>query len=146
MSSEAGWRRAAPIVAWLVLVYGEFLQRWGQITFDTKFDLTADPGPFMARSLHLWNQQSSFGELQNQAYGYLFPQGPFFALFDLVGMPAWLTQRLWWAVVLTVAYVGATAMSSVPTIMSMRVSVSAFLRPLRSAYEPSSQPPSGRMR
>lgn len=83
------------------------LQRWGQTTFDTKFDLTAAPGPFIARSLHLWNQQSSFGELQNQAYGYIFPQGLFALLGDLLSVPDWVVQRLWSGLLLVIAFEGA---------------------------------------
>ena len=64
-----------------------FLQRLGETTFDTKFDLTADVERFLVQSLSLWNQDSNFGELQNQAYGYLFPQGAFFLLGDGLGDP-----------------------------------------------------------
>ncbi|WP_134766338.1 alpha-(1-_3)-arabinofuranosyltransferase family protein [Nocardioides sp. 1609] len=90
--------------AWLMAM--SFLQQPGRTTFDTKFDLTANPGPFLARSLTLWNPGASFGELQNQAYGYLFPQGTFFLLGDVAGLPDWVTQRLWSGLVLIVAFEG----------------------------------------
>lgn len=46
------------------------------------------------------------GQVQNQAYGYFFPHGAFFALGDLLAVPPWIVQRLWWAVLLTVGFVG----------------------------------------
>ena len=100
----AGQVNLGTIVA---LVAFSFLQRPGDTTFDTKFDLTADPGAFLARTLHLWNPQLSFGELQNQAYGYLFPQGAFFLAGDHLGLPDWVVQRMWSALILVVAYDGA---------------------------------------
>ncbi|WP_170981426.1 alpha-(1-_3)-arabinofuranosyltransferase domain-containing protein [Nocardioides dongxiaopingii] len=93
-------------LTWLWFMLMAFLQRQGATTFDTKFDLTADPGRFMARSLSLWNQNSSFGELQNQAYGYLFPQGTFFLVGDWIGLPDWVVQRLWSGLLLVVAFEG----------------------------------------
>lgn len=103
--------RAASDRAHLVVVLGlvalTFVQRPGQTTFDTKFDLTADPGAFLERTLHLWNPELSFGELQNQAYGYLFPQGTFFLGGDLLGIPDWVVQRAWSALILIAAYDGA---------------------------------------
>ena len=97
----AGARDA--VVAFLAFLLLACLQSPGLVVPDTKYDLVVDPGRFLAQATHLWTGLSFSGQVQNQAYGYLFPQGPFFAVFDLVGMPAWLTQRLWWAVVLTVA-------------------------------------------
>ena len=106
----AGARDA--VVAFFAFLLLACLQSPGMVVPDTKYDLVVDPGRFLAQATHLWTGLSFSGQVQNQAYGYLFPQGPFFAVFDLVGMPAWLTQRLWWAVLLTIAFVGVVRVAA----------------------------------
>ena len=74
-----------------------FLQSPGLTVADTKHDLVADPWHFLKHAFDVF-------PVQNQAYGYVFPQGLFFALAD--PLPDWVAQRLWWWLVLSVGYVG----------------------------------------
>lgn len=103
---------------WLVLVAAialalTFAQAPGQVSPDTKLDLTANPLRFLARATNLWNSELPFGQAQNQAYGYLFPHGTFFLIGHLLGVPGWITQRLWWALLLTVGFWGLLRVAEV---------------------------------
>ncbi|AGF73584.1 DUF3367 domain-containing protein [Corynebacterium halotolerans] len=94
----------AHLAGWLLLAAVMFLQPWGLTAADTKHDLTADPAGFLAGALHAWTDTFTLGQLQNQAYGYLFPHGLFFLLAD--PLPDWIAQRLWWTLVTGVGYSG----------------------------------------
>ncbi|MBN1092980.1 DUF3367 domain-containing protein [Blastococcus sp. TML/M2B] len=87
------------------------LQSPGKIIGDTKLDLAVDPLAFLGRALTLWEPEGAAGQLQNQAYGYFFPMGPFFALGQLAGLPVWVTQRLWFALLMSVAFLGVVVLA-----------------------------------
>ena len=94
--------------AWLLCAIGwlafAFLQAPGLSVADTKLDLIQNPWGFLSQALQPWTEVFPLGQLQNQAYGYLFPHGLFFALFSW--LPAWVNQRLWWALLLFLAFAG----------------------------------------
>jgi arabinofuranan 3-O-arabinosyltransferase len=95
----------------LALAVLAFVTRPGNIIADTKIDLVVNPTGFLERALHLWDP-SQFGQLQDQAYGYFFPIGPFFVIGKLMALPPWVIQRLWLTAVLLAAFLGVVRLSA----------------------------------
>ncbi|WP_347176761.1 alpha-(1-_3)-arabinofuranosyltransferase [Parafrankia sp. EAN1pec] len=106
---RASRRPLLAMFAGFVLLF--LLQAPGKLTADTKLDVPLEPWRFMSAATHLWNSTSDFGFLPNQYAGYLFPMGPFFGLGNLLGVPPWITQRLWMAVLLTTAAWGTVRLA-----------------------------------
>lgn len=106
--STLRWRWVA---ACLGLVALAFVQDPGRIAADTKLDLIVNPGGLLTRALDLWEPLGFLGQLTNQGYGYLFPLGPFFLVGDLLPVPDWAVQRLWWSTLLVVAFLGVVRLS-----------------------------------
>ncbi|MDU0479120.1 alpha-(1-_3)-arabinofuranosyltransferase family protein [Staphylococcus chromogenes] len=91
-------------MGWVLLGLLSFIQSPGRTVADTKHDLTANPAGFLGNALHAWTDVFPLGQLQNQAYGYLFPQGLFFLITE--PLPDWIAQRLWWWLVIGVGFSG----------------------------------------
>ncbi len=120
------FREVAVCVALTAL---SFFQAPGLVVADSKIDLALNPVGWLARSMHLWDPAGSFGQLQNQAYGYLWPMGPFFAGGALMGVPGWVMQRLWWALLMCVAFTGVIRLANrlgIGTPMTRMVAGIAF--------------------
>lgn len=93
------------LLAWLVIGCFLFAQTpLRNLSADTKHDLSVHPAGFLAGAMHPWSDLFPLGQLQNQAYGYLFPQGLFFLLTH--PLPADIAQRLWWLLVCAVGWSG----------------------------------------
>jgi arabinofuranan 3-O-arabinosyltransferase len=87
-----------------------FVTSPGLIIGDSKLDMAVNPLGYLGRALSVWDP-AQFGQLQNQAVGYLFPMGPFFAVGRLAAVPAWVIQRLWIAAILIAAFAGTVRLA-----------------------------------
>lgn len=104
---------ATALGLYLLVALISLLQQPGLTTYDTRAELTQRPTGFLAEAFTLWHPDSNFGEFQNQAYGFLFPQGTWFVLTDLLAVPDWVSQRIWSALVLVIAIEGARRVAGV---------------------------------
>ncbi len=110
MSDERFIWRFRMVVCSVALTALAMIQAPGRIVSDTKIDLPVDPGGFLSRALSLWDPIGGSGQVQNQAYGYFFPMGPFFWIGHRLGFDPWIVQRLWWALIFVVAFLGFVAL------------------------------------
>lgn len=109
---ERGRRERARVAAGaLLLLTLAFTAAPGRVLPDTKLDMALNPSGFLARALHMWDPAVSLGQVQNQAYGYFFPMGPFYLLGDLLHLPPWIVQRLWLGLVLCTAFLGVVRLA-----------------------------------
>ncbi|HYP48322.1 MAG TPA: alpha-(1-_3)-arabinofuranosyltransferase family protein, partial [Thermoleophilaceae bacterium] len=71
-------------------------QRPGWATSDTKIDLHVNPADFLGEVASVWTHSIDLGAVHGAQYGgYLWPVGPFFALFNSIGIEPWIVHRLW---------------------------------------------------
>jgi arabinofuranan 3-O-arabinosyltransferase len=78
----------------------------GFVAADTKSYLYLDPGRLLSRAPFLWDQNVALGTVTHQNIGYLWPMGPWFWVFDKLGAPDWVAQRLWMGTLLFTAGAG----------------------------------------
>ncbi len=78
----------------------------GRVAADTKQYLYLDPARLLERAWSMWDPNIGFGTVTHQNIGYLFPMGPFYWLFEIVGSADWIAQRLWLGSILFSAGLG----------------------------------------
>ena len=130
---STGKFRVRLFVGCALLVGLALIQDPSLLSSDTKFDLVIDPAGFLERSLHLWDPRGAFGQVQNQAYGYLWPMGPFFLLGHAVDVPGWVVQRLWLGLLLCTSFLGSARVSRA---LGVRSDVACILAGLAYALSP----------
>jgi arabinofuranan 3-O-arabinosyltransferase len=78
----------------------------GMVGADTKTYLHLDPSKLLSEAAHVWNSDVGLGSVTHQNIGYLWPMGPWFWLFETIGVPDWVAQRLWTGTVIFAAGMG----------------------------------------
>ncbi|CAM5499718.1 hypothetical protein SALBM135S_02244 [Streptomyces alboniger] len=92
---------------WAVVLVLLLAVKPGRMTFDTKLGVAVDPWQFLSDLGQLWHDRGGFGGIQDQYVGYSFPMLPFYGLADLVQLPVWIAERLWFSLILAAAFWGA---------------------------------------
>ena len=78
----------------------------GKVAADTKQYLYLDPSRLLERAWTMWDPNIGFGTVTHQNIGYLFPMGPFYWLFEAIGSPDWVAQRIWLGSIIFAAGLG----------------------------------------
>lgn len=107
----------------------------GRVAADSKPLLFIDAGRFMSRVPYLWDPTIGLGTVTHQNLGYLLPMGPWFWLTEQLGVPVWLSQRLWLGTLLLVAGAGVLFLARTmrwnaqpgPTIAALGYALSPFV-------------------
>lgn len=82
------------------------LTKPGRMPTDTKLFLYLDPGRLIADAPYTWDTRQFGGWVPHQTIAYLWPQGPWYWVFDHLGVPDWVAHRLWIGTLLFVAALG----------------------------------------
>ncbi len=72
----------------------------GRMPSDTKLYLYLDPGRLISDSPYTWDNRQFGGWVPHQTVTYLWPSGPWYWVFDQLGVPDWVAHRLWIATLL----------------------------------------------
>ncbi len=78
----------------------------GMVGADTKTYLYLDPGKLLASAPYVWDSHIGLGTVTHQNIGYLWPMGPFYWVFQQLGVPDWVAQRIWLGSILFAAGLG----------------------------------------
>ncbi|MEO1056688.1 MAG: alpha-(1-_3)-arabinofuranosyltransferase family protein [Actinomycetota bacterium] len=102
------WRDRFGLIVLAALAYLPALASSpGRMPADTKLYLYLDPGGLVSRSTSTFEAEQFAGWVPHQQITYLWPSGPWFWLFDTVGVPDWIAHRLWIGTILFTAGAGA---------------------------------------
>ncbi len=99
----------------------------GRMPSDSKLYIYLDPGRFLADATTTMDPRQFAGWVPHQHISYLWPAGPWFWLFDLLGVPDWIAHRLWIGTLLIAAGLGVRWMSRVIGLAPLAALVAALV-------------------
>jgi arabinofuranan 3-O-arabinosyltransferase len=101
------WRPSPGVVLLAVLAYLPALTSApGRMPSDSKLYLYLDPQRLVSDSFHNFDPRQFAGWVPHQHIAYLWPSGPWFSAFEIIGVPDWIAHRLWIGTLLFAAGLG----------------------------------------
>jgi arabinofuranan 3-O-arabinosyltransferase len=109
-SATTAMRRRSSAIGVVTLALVAFvptlLSSPGRMPADTKLYLYLDPGRLTTDAPWSFDPSQYAGWVPHQHITYLWPSGPWFWLFDTLGVPDWIAHRLWLGTLFLVAGLG----------------------------------------
>ncbi len=90
----------------LIAYVPALLTKPARMPADTKLFLYLNPGRLIADAPFTWDTRQFAGWVPHQTIAYLWPQGPWYWVFDKLGVPDWVAHRLWIGTLLFIAALG----------------------------------------
>ena len=84
-----------------------FVAAPGRMPADSKLYLYLDPGRFLADAAGSYDPRQFAGWVPHQHISYLWPAGPWFWVFEQIGVPDWIAHRCWIGTLMLLAGLGA---------------------------------------
>jgi len=79
----------------LVAYLPALLAKPGRMPTDTKLYLYLDPGRLITDAPFTWDTRQFGGWVPHQTIAYLWPQGPWYWMWQHLGVTDWIAHRLW---------------------------------------------------
>src|SRR5215212_1345801 len=121
------WRVLGYTLLGLLAYVPVLLTKPGKVVADTKSYLYLDPGRLLERAFSMWDPNIGMGTVTHQNIVYVFPMGPYYWLLHLVGVPAWVSQRLWFGSILFAAGLGVLFLLRTLNVRGPGVAVGAVV-------------------
>jgi len=99
-------RRWWPLACALAAYLPALLSSPGRMPADTKLALYLDPQRLTSEATSTFDAAQYAGWVPHQQIAYLWPSGPWYSVFDTLGVPDWIAHRLWIGTILLAAGTG----------------------------------------
>jgi arabinofuranan 3-O-arabinosyltransferase len=99
----------------------------GRMPTDSKLYVYLDPGRFLADTTTTMDPRQFAGWVPHQHIAYLWPTGPWFWVFETLGVPDWIAHRLWIATLLCLAGLGVRWMARVLSFNPLAALIAALV-------------------
>jgi len=94
---------------------------------DSKLYLYLDPTRFINDAATTFDPRQFGGWVPHQHIAYLWPSGPWFALFEWLGVPDWIAHRLWIGTLLLAAGLGVRWCARVLGLTALAAAAAAIV-------------------
>ena len=99
----------------------------GRMPTDSKLYVYLDPGRFVADTTTTFDARQFAGWVPHQHIAYLWPTGPWYWVFEQLGVPDWIAHRLWIGTLLFAAGLGGRWMARTLGFAPLAALAAAFV-------------------